>query len=85
MEDKLLEDKFELSGPYLPFELEYAAAVSGGDDEVVLVGGKTRSGKSRDSILKLEKNFKWRLLKTTLEVARSSHVAILVPDNLFDC
>ena len=76
---------FHFSGPYLPFELEYAAAVTGGgDNEVVLVGGKTRSGKNRDSVLRLHKN-KWQVLKTTLEVARSSHGAILVPDSLFNC
>jgi hypothetical protein len=65
--------------------LEHGAAVGGGDAGVFVVGGKSSGGKkNKDSILRLKKN-KWETLRTPLEVARSLHVAILVPNNLFKC
>jgi hypothetical protein len=62
--------------------LENSAALGG--SEVLLVGGKTASGKNKDSILRLAKT-KWEALKTTLEVARSSHVALLLPNAFLSC
>ena len=70
-------------GPNLPFELENSVALTDGDD-ILLVGGKTKSGKNKDSILRLKRG-KWQALRTTLEVARSSHVAMLVPNTFFQC
>ena len=72
-----------MSGPFLPLELEHTTALSDGE-EVWLIGGKTSAGKNQDLIFRL-KSGKWQVQKTKLEVARSSHVALLVPNSFFRC
>ena len=72
-------------GPLLPFELQHGVAVGGGEEGIFLIGGRSSAGKkNKDSILRLRKG-KWETLKISLEIARSLHVAMLVPSSLFKC
>ena len=73
-----------IPGPSLPTPLTSSAMVSL-DQGVLVVGGST-GGKVVDTCYRLASpRGPWIQTKQSLKLARSSHVALLVPDEALDC
>lgn len=77
-----------MPGPELPIPLTNAAAVQRGTS-ILAVGGDskpTKDGGESANIYMLDHAFgNWRLLPQKLAVARSAHVAFMIPDSISKC
>ena len=77
-----------LLGPSLPKTLGGHAMVTL-DKDIVVIGGMSSDGSQYQSSLYIlschNKGCGWTTMTQTLQVARSSHVAMLIPDELTDC
>jgi hypothetical protein len=72
------------SGPVLPMAREFAQMVEDHDGGVVVVGGNAQTFPGTDALLQLPHagpGAVWTLMKQKLKVARTEHVAFMVPDS----
>ena len=83
---KNINSHFLFAGKPLPNPLEYHVIVSLGGD-IIVIGGNGPNGRS-DDIYKLscsDGECEWTTMDQKLQKPRTSMVAMVVPDDFFDC
>jgi hypothetical protein len=76
------------TGLELPFGIYGSQMVEDQNGEVVLIGGQISSGRNLDNLYQLPhggQDAVWNKMEQKMNTGRSSHTAILVPDNIVDC
>jgi hypothetical protein len=76
------------TGPELPFGIERSQMVEDQNGGVVLIGGKSSSIFTLDSLYQLPHgglDAVWTKMDQKLKIERYQRTAILVPDNIVDC
>jgi hypothetical protein len=75
-------------GPELPFGISHSKMVEDQNGGVVLIGGLSSSVGYLDTLYQLphgDQDAAWIKMEQKMKTVRSSHTAILVPDNIVDC
>jgi hypothetical protein len=76
------------AGPELPFGIDNSQLVEDQNGGVVLIGGVSQSAGILDTLYQLPhggQDAVWTKMEQKMQTVRSSHTAILVPDNIVDC
>jgi hypothetical protein len=76
------------TGPELPFGIASSQMVEDQNGGVVLIGGGASDGEKLDTLYNLPHgglDAVWTKMEQKMKTGRSSHTAILVPDNIVDC
>jgi hypothetical protein len=76
------------TGPELPFGIRDAQMVEDQNGEVVLIGGRSSSDDSLDTLFQLPhggQDAVWTKMEQKMKTGRRQHTAFLVPDNIVDC
>jgi hypothetical protein len=76
------------TGPELPFEIYGSQMVDDQNGGVVLIGGYSSAVVNLDTLYQLPhggQDAVWTKMEQKMQTVRSSHIAILVPDNIVDC
>jgi hypothetical protein len=76
------------TGPELPFGIDNSQMVEDQNGGVVLIGGRSSSGDSLDTIYQLPhggQDAVWTKLEQKMKTGRYAHTAFLIPDNIVDC
>jgi hypothetical protein len=76
------------TGPELPFVIDDSEMVEDQNGGLVLIGGYSYSVGTLDTLYQLPhggQDAAWIKMEQKMKTVRSSHTAILVPDNIVDC
>ncbi len=76
------------TGSELPFAIYGSQMVEDQNGGVVLIGGESSDGEKLDTLYNLPHgglDAVWTKMEQKMKTGRSSHTAILVPDNIVDC
>jgi hypothetical protein len=76
------------TGPELPFGIDDSELVEDQNGGVVLIGGRTSSVDSLDTLYILQhggQDSVWTKMEQKLKTGRRYHTAFMVPDNIVDC
>jgi hypothetical protein len=76
------------TGPELPFGISNSQMVEDQNGGVILIGGYSSSLVNLDTLYQLPhggQDAAWIKMEQKMKTVRSSHTAILVPDNIVDC
>jgi hypothetical protein len=76
------------TGPELPFGIVWSQMVEDQNGGVVLIGGKSSSVGSLDTLYQLPhggQDAVWIKMEQKMQTGRYEHTAFLIPDNIVDC